>query len=419
MRTTSDFYAPCRTMGELGQCLSAPSHCVPTVEFTVRNMDLPLSKDDYDFLNADEINFFATSAAAPNTKVASSRNLTDTTLTFDVPFILLGLCVYAYAEPYAITLEGNEFFSREAIGAWLAAGNDFPASPMNLRDVGALLGGLFGAPALPAGVTVRPSKVEHGGAAWRAIWAFMHSRRLVMRCPSSSYDILMDEALADIGNCCSQSEFGGFGSSKAAPLRIVKALNERFAEIGEVVNENGVTQESGYFFPINSEQDATGEIVPQRYAADLANYGRPLSMPTVEQWYRLPCPIPFPAIPQPKIKISLVKENGDDPYHQRMLKEMTYLRSTPLGDILGAATPTDFYLNEPPAAPGDRGFAEEVLIPSGKIRYGIGLKGFEVRGSVCDQLMGMLEGKTFAEAIDGNEELKAYSQKRGIQLGCK
>jgi hypothetical protein len=262
---------------------------------------------------------------------------------------------------------------------------------------------------------VNPAVIEWGGPVLKLLWAFMHSRRLVMRCPSSSYDILLDEALSDIGNCCSQTEWGGFGSSKADHMLYTRRINDR---LNGLPLPTGVV-DPGVFMPVNSDQsyDTVAQALrlePNRLFPDFANYGRSLSMPTVEQWYRLPCPIPFPAIPQPKLKISLVKANGDDPYVTRTLEEGGLANISPALETDGKFFP----LQETGIAP-DLGYPNEVRIPGGQMRIGIGLKGFEVRGAVCDQLMEMYEGRTFPEMKEAVDNMLATRVMSGpVKLGC-
>lgn len=412
-----ELIAPCRTMSDLVSCLSMPSHCVPTVEFAVRNISLPLSQEDYSWLNADQINIFAANQGTGqvNRTYARSNNLTDMTLTFDVPFVLLGICVYAYGEPFGMSIPGN-CFDRAVVGA----SANSPASPLNLRNQAAALAAMTTEGTLTAG-QVNPAVIEWGSAVWKLIWAFMHSRRLVMKCPSSSYDILLDESLADLGNCCSQTEWGGFGSSKADHMMYTRMVNDRLSGADSFTLPTGVT-DPGVFFPCNCDitSDASSHLLvePVRLMPDFANFGRSMTTPAVESWYRLPCPIPFPTVPAPKIKISLDKSNGDDPFLERALAEGS------IQDILpDAAAGSHFFpLNEqPPFGAPNLGYANEIRLPGGQLRIGIGLKGFEVRQSVCDGLMEMYEGKSFpeiSEYVAQQAALKPMSGTTRIKMGC-
>jgi len=381
-------FIPCRTLGDLESCLTADHHCVPTVEFNVFNFNAPLDNDALAFFNASKINVFAANQgqvaqANANPLVSSSAGLSDPGMTFNNPFILLGLCVYAYGDPYALTISGNHFQTQ----ADFAAAGHLPASPMNLRTP--LVPTLFDAAGATPPTDVSPSQIEHGGPIWRALWAFMHAYRLEMKCPGSDYEILMNESLADLGNCCSMTDWDGFGTSQASHIRVVRALNDRLATI-TLPAASGFA-DNGFFVPWNSEQFADGAITPEVYTPDPAAYGRPISMPAVEQWYKLPCPIPFPSVPQPKLKITLTRENGDLQYHTRMLEELTAIYDQ--NPVPGAGITTHFRLNDAPIIGDQFGFGGLTRWPSGQFRVGIGLKGFEVHPTVCEQLTEALSGR--------------------------
>lgn len=386
---------PCRNMTDLAACLQAPSHAVPTVEFTVYNFELPLNQADVNFFNQGEINIFAQrqTVTTPNGQpsISSSRNLTDQTLTFDVPFVLMGLCVYAYSDPVSTTVPGNTFGPRAAVTNGIA-------SPDNMYSDQAFVDALAGPPIPPGTINLFSSAaLDWGGPAWRFIWAFMHAYRLVMRCPTSSYEILMDEALADIGNCCGQTQFEGFGNSSIDHNYLVQRTNDRLASLAYPI---AGWADPGVFFPQNVHVGTNAAhtafvIDPQKLMPQQASYGRPFSTPTVEQWYRLPCPIPFPAVPQPKLKISLVQEAGDQSYLQRMLQEATGA----LNQVITGLPDDTFPVT--PVGPSARGITRNQKIPGGQLRIGIGLKGFEVRESVCERLADLYTGQSMQEAMAG------------------
>jgi hypothetical protein len=173
---------PCRTMSDLQGCLSADTHCVPTVEFTVENINVPLDEDGYAFFDAPTINLFATGqqtrTSGQRARRSSSQGMSEPTITFDTPFILMGICVYAYADPYSLVVQGNQFSPQSDFTAY----GHLPASPMNLRRT--LTPELFDNAGTWGG-DVSPAQIEHGGPLWRAIWAFMHVYRMEMMCPTS------------------------------------------------------------------------------------------------------------------------------------------------------------------------------------------------------------------------------------------
>jgi hypothetical protein len=322
---------------------------------------------------------------------ATSQNLTDMTLTFDVPFVLMGICVYAYAEPVDFVTPGNVFGPRASV---LAAA-DAPLSPDSMFYDAAALAQLYNG-ALPAAITrdtCLPAMMNWGGPAWRLIWAFMHSFRLEMKCPTSNYEILMNEALADIGNCCGQVEWGGFGNSNIDHNKYVQRLNNRLAAMEwPILNAAGaqVAADPGVFFPQNGTQTVTAGPVftsaNQRLMPQPVSYGRPISLPTVEQWYRLPCPIPFPSVPQPKLKITLRQGSGDETYLQRLLQEGLNSHNLVIDGLTSNNCPV-----APAAGPHQtHGYTDSQSIPGGQLRIGLGLKGFEVRESVCEHLMDVI-----------------------------
>lgn len=393
-------------MAELQECMKAPSHMVPTVEFTVYNMELPLCQADYNFFNQPEINIFAGTAVQNTTNAAPSRatshNLTDMTLTFDNPFILMGLCVYAYADPVGFVSPGNCFGPRAAVAAGPSAGNDMPLSPDSFVADDAALSQMFNVAAGvlgPLGITPNtclPAMLDWGGPAWRLLWAFMHSYRLEMKCPMSSWSILMNEALSDIGNCCGQVEWGGFGNSEIDPYKYIGRVNNRMntaATSPTVLDAAGnvLAADPGIFFPTNGVMalSAAGAIStqPQHQLARIASYGRPISTPTVEQWYRLPCPIPFPAVPQPKLKITLRQQDGDQGYLARLLQEGLASHNTIMNGLA-----SNYAAVNPVAGLGFTRpvHTDTVTVPGGQLRIGIGLKGFDVHPSVCEEMSGMI-----------------------------
>lgn len=380
--------APCNTVEDLEACMALPQHCVPTVEFAVKNINLPLSADDYAYLNQEKINLFAANqplTASQARSIARSSKMSDPTLTIDVPFILMGVCVYAYGEPNAMSIAGN-CFARNKVD------NHAPASPLNLRNHQATLQAMTSAGNLTA-ADVNPAVIEWGHAVRSLIWAFMHSRRLVMQCPTSSYETLVDESLADVGNSCSQTEWGGFGSSKADHMLYTRMVNDRLTESGFTPANNEA--DPGVFVPCNCDitGSSTNELLiePVRLMPDFMNVGRSLATPSIESWFKLPFPIAFPTVPQQKIKLTLDKsDSGDDPYLERALAEGC------LRNLLPEATLSQFFpLVEPAPFAGSLGYANEIHIPGGQLRIGIGLKGFEVRESVCN---------AWHESMDGGDQ---------------
>jgi hypothetical protein len=390
----------CRKMNDLGSCLRAPIHCVPTVNFTVRNGEAPLTSEDYNFWNQPEVNFFTSPRRdADRGRYAKSRQLSDQTLTMDTDFILLGFCVYAYGEPMQFTADGNWWTPQAAM---LAQG-ELPASPINQRNIAALRNALFASGSVPDGATSCPAKLEYGGPIQRAIWAFLHGYRAIMRCPGSNLELIMDEALADIGNCCSQAQSDGYGDTDIDQAMYVRRFNDMLQGNAPFDTRGALrgNVDPGVFVPVNCEQFADGDIVPQRDPAQPVAYGRIKAEAAVEQWYKLPCPIPLDATT--KIKITLEPEEGDDTYRDRFLNELTLTGCQ--GPVPGLTNTHP--INEEGTRTTDGGVASRAKLPGGQYRFGIGLKGFEVKTGVCNELRGLIGGKSLAQIAAAHPELMA------------
>lgn len=379
----------CNTVDELIACANLPLHVYPTVEVALRNIELPLNQDDYNWVTGNEIDLFGVDAfgdASAVRKIARGKNTTGPTFTMDTPTIVTGICVFAYGEPVSTVVEGNSFFPRATI-----AGLDrTPASPINLRRD--QLANLFPGGNLPAGVTACPSQLDWGGPTWRFIWAFLNAFRLRFDCPNSAYDTIMNERLVDVGNCCSLVDFSGLSDARMPASFITRRMNARFANITMPTSDGtydsaGAVTDPGAFIPINAEQNSDGEITPNRGVANEAAYGRPAALPAVETWYRLPFPMPLDT--NTKIKLILDKAPGDEDYFQRMIDE---------GVMRGCVGPVPgldqaFRIEENGVEDDDGGYAGFTNIPGGMLRLGLGLKGFQVREGVCHQFKRAVNNK--------------------------
>ncbi len=387
----------CNTVDELIECARLPLHAYPTVEFAVRNVELPLDSDDYDWITSNEINLFGVDSFSPRGmagKISRGKNTIGPTFTVDTPVIVTGICVFAYGEPYSTVVEGNQFGPRVDI----AGLDNTPASPINLRSN--QLANLFEGGAAPSQNTwACPAQLDWGGPTWRFIWAFLNAFRLRFDCPNSAYDSIINERLVDIGNCCSLIDFSGLSDAKTPHTFITRRLNTRLAGITmpstiQTYDNSPAVTEPGYFVPINSEQNADGEITPNRMTAMDAAYGRPAALPAVESWYRLPFPMPLDT--NTKIKLIMDKAEGDEDYEQRMLDE---------GLMRSCASPIpgvgpNFRLDETEHdADDDGGYAGFTNIPGGMMRLGLGLKGFQVREGVCHQWKRTLADKSLMSQL--------------------
>jgi hypothetical protein len=379
------------SLEELIAMVNLPLIYHSTVQFALRDFELPFSADDFDFFNDQTvINLFALNQLVPNQKIQYGPNMSSPTFTVDTPMAVTGFCVFTYGEPARGLVEGNQFGPQTAI-------THDPASPINLRADAASLAALV---ANGAGATwASPAHLEIGSPTWRFLWAWLQSHLMVLQCPHSAFDTVMRERLVDIGNCCSLMDYTGFGDAQASHLYWTRRVNERLTDIMHGAQEGGLPDEDrygtpagtdpGYFFPINSEQNGDTEISPNRTTGQDESYGTPRAYPAVETWFRLP----YPMFLFDDTKIKLTFERDGDAvgarYFQRMLDEACLkLRQGPVPalDSLGAAGQT-FPLSEPGEAPQVAGgHADFTQLPAGQMRLGLGMKGFYLRPQICGKI---------------------------------
>ena len=328
---------------------------------------------------------------------ATSSNLSLRGLSMNAPFIMMGICIYAYGEPHGFALDGNWYQGQAALEALGA----FPGSPTLLRSDAAYLARL----GLPEGTTVTQAQFDWGNPTWRAVWAFMHAYRIRVECPDTSTgEYILDDMVADIGNCCSHSLAEGFGQSKTNWIQYVRTVNDRLKSI--VANEGlpsegsqipgvGAGGDAGYFFPFNVEQGfdaaadgANSTVTPYRQPVDFTAFGREYMSATIEQWHRFSCPIPLER--ESKIRVYFYRSTGSNPYLQRMLTEMCMQMG--VAPIPGNTNPVGLFENDENAATETNEISTWTKIPGGKLRIGVGLKGFFVRPKVCADLLSVTDG---------------------------
>ncbi|MFA5053211.1 MAG: hypothetical protein WC565_04095 [Parcubacteria group bacterium] len=396
----------CNTVDDMLAMSRLPLSVYPTLLSAVRNIELPIDAEDYSWLTGNEVQVFQ--VAESNTRKFSRSNLTAPTFTPDDPIIVTGVCVFCYTEPYSTVVEGNSFGPASAI-------TETPASPINLRG-GAFINQLFQGGALPAGVdltSISAAQLDHGGATWRFMWALMHAMRLEFKCPNSSLETIMNERLIDIGNACSRVEFNGLSDAKTPHTFITRRYNARAASDPtmpaagtEAYDNPDAVAHLPYFVPVNCEQTADGEIVPNRMVATDAAYGQPNALPAVETWYRLPFPMPLDT--NTKIQMYMEPGAGDEDYRTRMIDE-AIIRAAE-GPIPGVAG--TFPLSE--NGDDNIGLANFTQIPTGMVRVGLGFKGFQVREGVCSQWKRVLSNKALMqELLNGT-----YSPMQGTFANC-
>lgn len=387
----------CKVLEDLPSCLSAPAHAVPTVQYRLLNLDLPFDKSQVSLFQQQDINLFASNVTGTDQSgqaFETSDNLIADTFSFTTPFIMMGVCIYAYGEPFGFAMDGNQFGSQ----ATLEGLNAMPGSPMLLRSDAAYLAQLGLPNPLGANDFACHSQLEYGSATWKAIWAFMNAYRIIVECPNtSSGEYLINELIADIGNCCSHAIPEGFGASKTSWIAYVRAVNERLRAIrtGQGLPDQTIapfpvsTGDPGYFLPFNCEQsynDGAGSTVtPYRQPVDFAAFGREFINPTIEQWYRMTCPIPMDK--DTKIRVYLHRNTGNNPYLDRFISEATMQKC--MSPIPGNANTVEM-TEEAGAQVHTHEPSTFTRIPGGKLRIGVGLKGFFVKPKVCSELQTVL-----------------------------
>lgn len=392
----------------------------PTVEAALRDCELPFSKSDYDFFNDNtSINLFALdeNVNGRSSKISRTPNLSAPTFTVDTPMAVTAICVYAYGESVGALVEGNQMGTQAA----MQAANKSPASPINLRASAATAANLLAGGVIPGALSLAPAHLEFGHPAWRFIWAWLQSFNLVLECPKSSYETIIRERLVDIGNCCSLIDFSGFGNSQISHLPMVRRINERLASIMTDSDEGGLPEvaayntpagtDPGYFYPINCEQNADGEITPNRTTGVDASYGRPQAVVQQEMWLRLPYPIILDT--STKIKMSFERDDNAAaaPYFERMLSEACMKNA--LNPAFTNAGGDHFPIHEPgQVADNSGGFAAFTQVPGGQLRVGIGLKGFQLRDTVCGALKSDIDAiaKRAAGSTSAAGAIRAFSQ---------
>lgn len=385
----------CNTVDELVRVARMPLSAFPTNQLALWNINFPLNNQDYQDLSGNEINLFGANQNLTNTvnnnRIAYSSNMSGPTITVDNPFIATGLCVVVQGEPMSVQIEGNQFGPKSYV-----AGLGNPASPLNLRNQTALLQALLGtAEDLPADFFACPSILDWGGPTWRFMWALMQAWRLVFQCPNSGFENIIDERLADIGNCCAHTSFQGFSNSDHPLMYLVRRINELLrtqtlpSSLTSPADAFQAFTESGYFFPLNAEQNSDGEISPYHYQKDSVSYGAPYMTTQCEKWIRLPIPMPLDS--NTKIKLTMQRRKGDEDYWYRSLDEAIMRRCAgPVPEIASCNFP--IHETDQSADP-DGGIACQTIIPAGQVRVILGLKGFQVREGTCHLWRRVLQDK--------------------------
>lgn len=364
----------CNTVDDMLALSRMPLSVYPTVASAVRNISLPLNKSDHDWITGNDVQVFQATEKPRN---MSFSNMSGPTFTPDDPIIVTGVSVMVYPEPMSFVVEGNAFSSNGPL-------EPGTKSPLNwipgVDDTGdnEVLGWD------PTKITqVSMAHLEHGGPTWRFMIALMHAFQLQFNCPQTAFSQLINEKLIDIGNACARMEFKGLSDAQIGVTKTVRAYNRKVRGFEPPTGE----AQPGFFLPVNCEIDRDGEskeTVAYRTPPVSVAYGQPNGLPAFETWYRLPFPMPIDH--NTKISMFLRRSAGDEVYQERMRNEGLLLQHA--SPIAGSRS-VEAGLN-----------ALFTQIPHGMIRIGLGLKGFQVRESVCHSWRKALHsGKTLADRL--------------------
>lgn len=394
----------CKSLDDLQACLtSGDVSAIPTAQVNLRNIELPLSKDDAEFLAGTDatgaqtgVDFYANPSGQPqrdmygNLSISQPQGMVRSGLRFRTHFVLDSICVIAHCEPYSWTLDGNQFGPQNVFDT---TEKKTPVSADRRIDNQVI----DGIEAIDAEHTsVCNAQLEWGGPTWRAAHFFLQTYRLALQCPSAAnvYE-LMNERLVDLGNCCMGTNYNGFGLSTASEIYGVRRVNKRLKWLtsnGQVPMIDGIdgiegnSEDLGYFLPFNTTNEsfsggkAIENIVrePQRMFGAPSAYGSPIASPHMYRWYRLP--VPRVISPDENLEILLKRENSDNGFYQRMLQEMAFQPClSPIPGVTGQTT--DITLTD--GTYTSLVDTQYVRIPGGQMRIGVALKGMMIDHSLC------------------------------------
>lgn len=376
---------------DLESCLASDYHCIPTFEYRIANLTLPLGRSDVSLLQNIPINLFVAdpNQQINNPKFAASNAVSQNSLEILGHFLLMGVCVYAVAEGMACSIEGNCAGDQDTVEA------DF-ASPTVLRNDP----GYFAQLGLPEGVVPEMAEVNYGNACWRMLENFMAGYNFKLYCPDNPNAQLLEEPVSEIGNCCSLNDWSGFSRTDHGVAYIERSVNDRLAA---VVAAGDAPQGLNYdqrFRVLNALQGPAasinpfepGDLIPQRQMPVPAAFGRVRSNPSIAYWYKLPCAIPL----EPGTLLRL--EFDSDAGHAEYVQEMIRVATMRLLSAWEGQTTDNFPINENGLIGTARG--RKFYIPHGRVRIGIGLKGFRVAQNVCSMMASQLmSGQTSLDVL--------------------
>lgn len=403
-------FTQCNSPEQLETCLRNPGVLVPTFEFRLRTIDLPLDAQDLSYLSesikvfADEQSVCATNGATA--RVSQSKNMEQPEYQLPADFIALGVCALAYVEPYGVAIDGN-LFAYDQMCAVPPPPRDVISPDVWFNETQAWLGSnLDGAGAFIEGC---PAQLDYGIATWKFVDWFFKTYRMSVGCQvSSNVHEVLNERLVDMGNCCIDTSKTGFSNTNGSIKEAVVLTNARMAQIagtpclipslGVVGLPNPSAHTLGQFKPINANvtqrfdrADDDYTVVPVRYTVQPQAFGG-IEAAGAHRWFKFDVPRVIRA--HRNIKITLEREIDDTPNWVRMIRE----GSVHICSNLSSCSPT---LNE--FVVGDHSYTARVRstlarIPGGRIMIGIGLKGLLLDGSLCSDVEMLFNNMSAADA---------------------
>lgn len=398
-----DIYVP-GMCDDLASCLSADMECVPTLEYRLANLELPFDLEDINLFTQTPINLFVADPAVQlnSTKYAASNAVAQRSLQIVGNFLLMGICVWAVGEGMSMSMEGN------MAGPQAEMDDDF-ASPWVLRNNDPGYAQQLG---IPDGAEIIPAEYNFGAPVMRVVEDFLAGYNLKLYCPNDSNVQLIDEPVAEIGNCCAQTDWNGFSTTTHGVASLERRVNDRLASIRDQ-NRPDPDAYDKYFRVCNAAQGPAaglnpfegGDLVPTRYAGPQAAFGRVRGNPSIAYWYKLPSPLTL--LDGTLLRVEFDTDAGHRAYVEHLIQTATARLLTAWAGMNNSSYPTN---EEGLAGTAD---GRKIYLPGGRLRIGIGFKGFKVAENVCHDLA----TRQAAMGLESGKVIKALCGSK-IKCGC-
>lgn len=404
----------CTSPEQIDMAMQNPGSLVPTFEFRIRTIDLPLDAQDISYLDT-EIKVFAEeeSVTTPSgaSRMTTSRNFEQPEFQLPTDFIALGVCALAYVEPYGMGVDGNVFGPPAAVCAL----------PFDLLSPDVLYNeqGAFPAPGntqFTACTTMCPAQLDFGTSTWKFADWFFKTYRMSVGCQiSNGVHEILNERLIDMGNCCADTAKEGFSTAFGSYAEAVRLVNEKLIAMagqtallppataaGPAITLNNM----GLFQPLNAHaelvQNAGDNTAPtgrrirttaERLTVQPQAFGGVQAGGAGLKWYKFDVPRVIRA--HRNIKISLNRYDEDLPNWIRMIREGSIRTCDPATFCTGT-TRTQIVVGD---ASSYTAYARSTMarIPGGRIQIGIGLKGLILDASLCNDVESLVNNMSAAQ----------------------